>query len=807
MDNEVWNALVAEGGSGPKNPFSEIVPTLDRTRALTVYVRKSGLAGEGSQGFYLLAQHDIPRLLAEAGFPSDKIILLDEDTGISAWLGRQHRPDLQRQHEMIMEGRIGTVVALEVSRLFRDEFLSAPVEFAKVTAYQNAVVVAQIGGRMRRLDLKDSGDRDLFIAECAAAAYHRKKLGSQLRAAREQSARLGNYVGGPIPFGWAVRPGVKRGQSQTGQAVPPQMYVYPRHKEYRLEVWRRAMLPQMETYPDLLRHLRENNLYIPPFDETTAKECLHKHSLRSKTTFCRGEHWFPSLDTLARILLDPLAVGFRLYGSGASAVTYVRRLEKLAASQMQRTDTEVKLEKEFFGYFPDLALWAGGTAEEADAVRALFLAVQRKWNPLDFEAQVRSRWRERVPNPHQIAGKPCLKRQQHGTRNHWAQRVVCLHHENKSATDPCSYPMAVHSGGEAWECYRERARGIRRGACSQWGDKNRLGRVIDLHLHRMLRSAMAGETLTIRSAGGGHERTEPLLAQKRKECRQFQRDYDNAMRTIMEMQIPNEYWEDDPAAMEMVSAEIKAQVAQYRQEHVTPSLKKLAAVKAEITRLETEAAETHAAAGLCESVVHHLERVLTGWNALTVAERAEAVRTFAARVGVLVGDGVDCRETLMRFQWKHGERHHLISWRSAWQDRRRWTREEDEALRNLWPSSAPWAEICQRLQPGRKFISAYNRAWEIGAAKGSGRPMAWYEEQKRADASFGDQHPEILYLHYRPSKPYTCQAVRHDGSAFQIALPPSVRQFLLRCEEQGLMQVTGIGPKKFAKIAPHVKLD
>ena len=806
MDDAVWDSLIAESGNGPKNPFSDIVQFLDKTRALTVYIRKSGLSAEESQGFYLLAQHDIPRLLVEAGFPADKIIPLDEDTGISAWLGRLHRPDLQRQHEMIMSGQVGTVVALEVSRLFRDEYLTAPVEFAKITAYKNTSVVAQIGGKMRRLDLKDPNDHALFINECAAAAHHRKKLAHQLRSAREESARQGNYVGGPIPFGWAVKSGVKRGQSKTGHSIPPQMYVYPQHKEYRLEVWRRAILPQIETYPDLLRDLRENNLYIPPFDEKTAEECLHKHCLRSKTTFCRGIHWFPSLDTLSRILLDPLAVGFRLYGSGPSAVTYKRRLEGLAESQMQQADTEVRLEKECFGYFSNLALWAGGTAQEAEDIRTLFLAVQRKWNPLDFETLARSGWRERTPNPHQTAGKPHLKRHRFGARNHWAQRVLCLHHEPASAADPCTYPMAVHSGGEAWECYRERARGIRRGACSQWGDKNRLGRIIDLHLHRMLRDTLQGKTLAIRSAGE-QGLAQALLAQKVKERGLLQREYDNALKTVVEIQTPSDSSEEEPAVADMLDAEVRAQVAQYRQEHVMPALKKLATVKAEVARLEAEAAEVHARDGLCEGVAQHLDRVLGGWNALTVAERVEAVQTFAARIGVWVGDGVESREALVRFDWKHGERHYLISWRSAWQDRRTWTGEEDQALQELWATSASWEEIRQRLQPGRKFVSAYNHAWQTGAAKRSGRPMAWYEEQKKADRSFGDQHPDILYLHYRPSSPHTCQAIRHDGSASQIALPNSVRRFLLGCEERGLMQVTGIGPKKFAKIAPFVRLD
>src|SRR5689334_7776827 len=99
-----WDEIVASTGIAGSNPFFDIVPHLDPRRLLITYARKSDPKGHAEHGHYLAAQERIPQQIKEARFEGE-ILILDEDTGISAWLGRKFRSDLRRQHELIESGR------------------------------------------------------------------------------------------------------------------------------------------------------------------------------------------------------------------------------------------------------------------------------------------------------------------------------------------------------------------------------------------------------------------------------------------------------------------------------------------------------------------------------------------------------------------------------------------------------------------------------------------------------------------------------------------------------------------------------
>jgi hypothetical protein len=753
----------------PESGLAALVRKMDRARATIVYVRKSDPKAHREQAAYLLVQEALPELLVQAGVPRERLVLLEGDTGKSAWLSRKFRADLADLYERIGADKVGTVVVRDVSRMFRDSFLKEPADFCARMARFDTKVLTTFGGEWSLLDLRRDADREQFMKGAREAAAYRKSWRAQSMASKEMSALRGNYTGGPAPFGWAVEAGRARHETPDGVARPPRLVVYPPHAEVKLRIMEASLLPHITSFIQLRRYLLDNGVVVPPFDPETARESFPRSCLSRVWAYLRpdgsrapvgiDEAFVPSARMLRRILLEPLAVGVRLYGSGDGGKYALRKHQRLAAEMDMPPDTLVRPDRVWVGTFPELALCR--TPEQV----ALYWRVAEKWSPTDLREAVRSRFEQAPPNAGQSAGKPRMARFGYKIVNPWAQRVWCLKHGRGADGAPAlTHPMALHGSGTSWACYKDYRTQGRDGACSAWACDNVLGRILDAHLLRGITAALEGQHAIIRSLSDDRDERKRAAEKLRQEVadlereRERQLDQADALRRSLE-------------GMEKGFAD--AELDRFHRERVRPVLASLAEKQRDLRRADDDGLA--APPDTSEREVREvLRRLVDGWDTIPLDEKRFAISVFVARVGVLVGDGAEGKEALVEFAWTDGVVDRLVGWRGPCKDERPWTAEEDEAIRRLWPSGCDWPEIKAELLPRRTFRRVRARARELGVAKGANRSNAWVDRHLDGDRSWGERHPEVLYLHLHPEDGRWCLAVGREGGGTVMETPEEV---------------------------------
>ncbi len=744
-----------------ESALAALVPKLEKTRLIYVYIRKSDPSGHDHNPHYLLVQENVPQLLVSAGVPRAQIRLLEGDTGKSAYLSRQFRLDLAELFDQIGMGSVGTVVVPDISRLFRDAWLKEPASFASRIARHRTLIVTTVAGEWVILDLRKDSDLDQFMGLSKEAAAHRKNLRAQGMKAKELSATLGNYTGGPLPLGWAVRPGLKRYMTDDGKEQAPKPYVYEPHAELKLTIMELSLLPHITSWTGLSRHLRKVGLVIPPFDAATARECYSSTAISRVYVTVGGkraqlrmdqEH-SPSPRMLRNILLEPLAIGVRLYGSGEGAKAYLDKHLRWAKAMDQPPDTQVRVGKTLVGVFPDLAIC--NTPERV----ALFYDVWRKWARFDFDTLLNSGWDEEVENTTRTAGRGLTGKHSIDRVQHWAGKLLCMRHEN-----PIDYKMSFNGKHLVWECRSDNVDGISTGSCSVWSNHDALTRILDAHLLRGIETALNGNRSIVRSLTNEINDRNAHLDRLRREERELSNEHKHLLSYSSSYRMALEDQDD---------AAVTAEMDKYNIETVRPVFVKLIECRREIARLESLPLTASSACSEVE-LRELLDRTVKAWVHVPVTDKIALIDLFVDDVLVLVANesGQEC---YVEFRWKNGMTDHLISWRQLTRDERPWTLEEDQVIRKHWRSRCSWAEIASGLLPLRKFSAVVKRTRILGVSKGANRAYAWKKECLEQERSWGLLNPGILYLQLSPKSSDYCLVVRQDGSPGEvIPLPDSV---------------------------------
>src|SRR5450432_410181 len=89
-------------------------------RAIAVYYRQSSMKQVGNISTDM-QQIDLPKYINSLGWSIEKIILIDEDEGVSGAKRIDERKGMSRLFDLIITGKIGGVAAQAEDRLFRDE--------------------------------------------------------------------------------------------------------------------------------------------------------------------------------------------------------------------------------------------------------------------------------------------------------------------------------------------------------------------------------------------------------------------------------------------------------------------------------------------------------------------------------------------------------------------------------------------------------------------------------------------------------------------------------------------------------------
>src|SRR5258707_6956157 len=103
----------------PTSNDSHSPSRLPTDRPVAVYYRQSSDAQVGNIST-AMQTIDLPDYLKRLGWTEDKIILIDNDAGISGTTKIDERPGMRKLFDLIIDGSIGAVACQDEDRLFRD---------------------------------------------------------------------------------------------------------------------------------------------------------------------------------------------------------------------------------------------------------------------------------------------------------------------------------------------------------------------------------------------------------------------------------------------------------------------------------------------------------------------------------------------------------------------------------------------------------------------------------------------------------------------------------------------------------------
>lgn len=726
--------------------FASLISKCPADRDFCVYIRKSNATAEAMNANYLMAQMDIYMLLVSVGVPETRIIKLQDDTGKSGALSRQYRTDLQRVFEGMGTEQVGTVVAIDVARLFRDYTDKNPAEFASRASLRNVQIVTQVNGEWTRLDMSQDADNMRFRDLARAAATERKSIRARTMSARERMVLDGGYSGSPVPVGWGVQPKQSRHESADGKEHAGHLFVYEPHATVKKEIMRLSLRADIRSLRGLRDLLVRRGVKLPPFEPQIAihsfsrsvisRAKLNENGVARQVT--RADAFVPSLQTLKGLLLEPLALGDRLYGSGKYGQWKARRLEREAKEQDQRSDHMLREYREFVGHAPELAICA--TEEEVE----MFFRVAEKWSTVDMRAARDAKYLVETKNEACIRKVGRVMGSGHKQFNEWAGKVFCAKHgvdENGHFLHD-HYLRRVPQRGE-WICSKAYDAGEGEARCASWGDDDRLARILDFHLYHVIHNKL--------------QQDDTLVASVIEERQSLRRHADDLRTQVGQLDLERrrqmQRQDDLERRLErMDEAFRREQIDRFFDENVAPIMVRLAERQRQLREAE-ESGLADISEQSEEEIRRDLETLVLDAGSLSDDKKRELVHTFVDRVDVLVPDHTG--ECLIHFHWSpalvngrgQSVTDTLIAPKPLSKDFRPFTPEEDEFLQELYPaaSKATYAQIKERLLPGRKIDAVIRRVYELGIRRPL-RSKEWIDACRKSERTWGQQHTNVLYV-------------------------------------------------------------
>ncbi|MBK9745994.1 MAG: recombinase family protein [Chloroflexi bacterium] len=178
--------------------------TMPVDRDIAVYYRQSSMAQVGNVSTDM-QQIDLPKYVHSLGWDDNRIILIDDDEGVSGAKRIDERKGMSRLYDMINRGAIGAVAVQAEDRLFRDEtqiqvnvFIQACVnnDVRVITPYFRYNFADKHEGSLHRLLFRMRAEQ--------AADFLNSYVRGRLFAAKERMTMQGLWIGGNINLGFMV---------------------------------------------------------------------------------------------------------------------------------------------------------------------------------------------------------------------------------------------------------------------------------------------------------------------------------------------------------------------------------------------------------------------------------------------------------------------------------------------------------------------------------------------------------------------------------------------------------------------------
>lgn len=154
-----------------------------------------------------LSTQEVEQLKSAPDYPGwyrdGQIIVEERDlVGVSGTKGQEDRPGLAHLIALIEQGLVSVVYVVDITRLFRDQYLINATQFVKLGA-EAGIVVATEG---MCFDLTNDMHCEMFLEQAKYASRELRVIVDRMAGSRKAKAQLGKYVGAPVAAGYIVLP-------------------------------------------------------------------------------------------------------------------------------------------------------------------------------------------------------------------------------------------------------------------------------------------------------------------------------------------------------------------------------------------------------------------------------------------------------------------------------------------------------------------------------------------------------------------------------------------------------------------------
>lgn len=280
---------------------------------VAVYYRQSSMKQVGNISTDM-QQIDLPRYVNSLGWSTDKIMLIDEDEGVSGAKRIDERKGMSRLYDLIITSKIGTVAVQAEDRLFRDEtqiqvnvFIDACVKnnVRVITPYFKYNFADKHEGPYHRLLFRMRAEQ--------AADFLNSYVRGRLFAAKERMLMQGMWMGGNINLGYMVD---NRKNLSSGIPNPTWRKFEP------FEPCAKVVVQVFETFirfngniRKTLAYLYEHGPHFPDFDDPEFQRLVPIGFICDKPLrmLKRGGVYTPSRMALVTMMTNAVYIGHWLY--------------------------------------------------------------------------------------------------------------------------------------------------------------------------------------------------------------------------------------------------------------------------------------------------------------------------------------------------------------------------------------------------------------------------------------------------------------------------------------------------------------
>jgi DNA invertase Pin-like site-specific DNA recombinase len=289
-------------------PMGNAPRSIDTSKLAAVYLRQSTAGQLRDNVIATEEQYRLREIPEASGFPSERIVMVDEDLGVSGHT-IAGRKGMLRVLELLEQGMVSCVVVRDIGRLTRDEF-NADIGLIARQCYQSGALIVTPD---KIYDPADPSDQLMLGLQGLLAGWDRANIVRRLEHHRRAKQARGVNINGAVPAGYEKIADVPRTAPEHGKLR------ITRDEEVRDRI---ALILQkgleLGGILAVLRFLRSEGLRLPVIRGEEDRIVAGAHGARVLGTGRRVVRWTePNRDRVTRILKNPTYAGAIVNGRRA----------------------------------------------------------------------------------------------------------------------------------------------------------------------------------------------------------------------------------------------------------------------------------------------------------------------------------------------------------------------------------------------------------------------------------------------------------------------------------------------------------